>query len=146
MRIYQSLAEASLYRTVALIPEQAMFGLALAADQTFRSSDEAQKSLTLGKEFCAVFQLLTTEGSGYAPTTSSAATIAAGILELPPADLAKWRTPLGRVQVVIEEVLAGRDTQLEQLSEAIRHLEQFAMFAKQNLPGVVENEHNHLAG
>ena len=140
MKIYESLAEASLYRTVALIPEQIMFGLALSTKPDLRSSPETFRNLEHGREFCEVFWHLSTEGADYRPPTASAATIAAGIQALPSEELPRWTEPLGTVKHLIEDILAEHYAEIEQIDEANRILQSFASFAKQQLSGIRESE------
>lgn len=136
MKIYQSLADASLYRIVALIPEQIVFGLALATDRTHRASDETRRNLELGREFCEVFHHVSQRGEGYRATNGSTATIAAGIQELPAANLWEWHDRMFLVKGVIEGLLAGAETENQKLEAANEILLGFAAFAKQTLSSV----------
>lgn len=140
MKIYQSLADASLYRTVALIPEQVMFGLALARDPSLRVLPETRRNLELGREFCEVFTHLSTPGEVYHPTTSSAATIAAGIQELNSAELPKWHPQIASVKSLIDAILIGEEPSSEGIDLASQTLRSFASFAKQKLSSISDSE------
>ena len=144
MKIYQSLYDASLYRTVALIPEQTVFGLALATSGA-RNSAEAQESLRLGKEFCEVLEAFVAEGKEFRPATSSAATIAAGLQELPESELPKWRGPFSDVRALLNSVLSGTSVDETAVKAASGTLQGFASFAKQRLSLMSDPEHLRLA-
>ena len=142
MRIYQSLADASLYRTMALIPEQVMFGLALAKDPSYRSSPETKRNLELGKEFCEVVcELSGPRRAEFVPKSPSAAAIAAGVWELDDASLKRWNESLGSVCSTLTAVLSNVELQDQDLDKAIETLRNFSGFAKQRLSSSIESEH-----
>lgn len=138
MKIYQSLADASLYKTVAIIPEQVMFGLALARDPSLRNSAETQRNLRLGMEFCQVFRGLVEPAVGV-PQGRSAAAIAAGIRELP--EFTQWQDEIGTVRQTIGALLENGETTSKELDTATDVLRRFATFAKQRLSAALEAEH-----
>lgn len=108
MRTYQSLADASLYRTIAIVPEQVMFGLVLAKASALRDSQETRRNLELGQLFCQVFLGVSEEDGDYMPKSRAAAAIAAGIRELPDERLDHWRDPIKRVSETIADLLEGK--------------------------------------
>lgn len=140
MKIYQSLADASLYRTIALIPEQIMFGLTLARDPEMRQSPETDRILRLGREFCDVFQRVSTPEQPYEPPTSSAATIASGIRELEQPLLTEWQGKIGAVKTLIDDLLLGEDPDPARIDGANKALKDFASTAKRRLSVISDSE------
>ena len=134
MTIFQSLSDASVYRTVALIPQQTMFALILAGDDKHKNAENTRRSLALGHEFCDVFGRVAQGPSSFHPATSSEARLAAGIKELPQTELLQWAEPIHQVQSVIARLLAGESVSEQLLLQSSAALDQFASFAKSAIP------------
>jgi len=134
MKIYQSLADASRYRAGALIPQQILFGLALASDAKLRLLDETRNDLRLGQEFCVVFESLASKGRAFEPDSESAATIASGIGEfVSETDIGRFREPLRDTKGVFDDLLANREADPARIRAASRTMERIADLAKAKL-------------
>jgi hypothetical protein len=142
MRIFQSLADASLYRTMALIPEQVMFGLALAKDPVLKASPETTRNLEIGREFCEVLcRLSGPDRAHFIPKSPSAAAIAAGVWELDDESLKRWNSSLSSVCQTVNAILSNKSLPASDIDSAIGTLRDFSGFAKQRLSASIESEH-----
>ncbi len=140
MNIHQSLAQASLYRAVALIPEQAAFGLALARTPE-RKDPETDRSLKLGQRFCELFLEVASNHEPH-PDSEQDATIISGLRELADPDkLVRWQEQMTTVKDVIEAVLRGAELSEDEMSRAGAMLRDFATEAKQRVSLAAEAEH-----
>jgi hypothetical protein len=141
MNIHQSLAEANFYRAVAMIPEQAAFGLALA-NSSARTDPETERSLRLGQRFCDLLIQLS-DHQEFRAESEQDATIVSGLkeLRLPSEDLAAFRVQMQQVKRTIDALLIGELRSTTELSDAGKILRAFAATAKQKVARVAEAEH-----
>lgn len=142
MNIHRSLAEASLYRAVALIPEQAAFGLALATSQE-RTNPETRRSLELGLRFCELFLNVAHERASETESEQDAA-IVFGLTELlkelDASELRNWSSSIDEVRSTIGALLTNEDATTANVAKAGKILRSFATTARQNVALVSEGE------
>lgn len=140
MNIQRSLAEASVYRALALIPEQAAFGLALASSSE-KDNPETKRSLELGQKFCDLFLDVITRGAtATLPDSEQDAAILFGLKELPIEELSTWNAKIIDVKRTIDALLADQMLPTSEVSRAGQTLRDFAATARRSVSLANEGE------